>query len=630
MKLKITLITALLISCITFSQTRGINYKAVIKDNLGNVVANTNVNVQFTILKGVAQTNVYREIHTPTTDANGIIIVNIGEGFVVSGSFSIIIWSNDSYFLNTQINTGSGLVNLGTSEFKTVPFALSAANVTGLEALDEGYGIGWRLKGQNPDNYDKIGWGAVDLSNSLYASTVHGAHGDHSFAFGSDTQASGVATFAGGSGSKAMGQYSTAIGYYTEANGEKSMAMGTETFANGKSSTAMGYGAIAGASNSTAMGYFTYANGISSTSLGSLTEAIGLNSIATGFDTNADAENSTAMGNSTRASGIGSTAMGNTTTASGDNSTSAGYHTSSSNFASTALGNTTEASGNGSTSMGFSTTASGNYSTAMGSFTISKAYSNLAIGRYNVGSGSSGSWINSEPIFEIGNGTATNNRNNALTVLKNGNVGIGKSSGINGRVEIASASGLTSPQLYINETTTGYARLNFSNANRSDYWAIGAYIGATSSADRFNFYNSGTGTDIMSIEGSGNVRVNGAIVHSSDIRLKKDITPIPYGLKEVLLLQPKSYNWINRETDYKSLGLIAQEVQPLIKEIVHTDADETKTLSISYTELIPILIQAIKEQQEIIDSQKTELSTLNNDYKALLSRIEVLETHISN
>ena len=67
---------------IAFASTaqQGINYKALIKDDLGNVLANQSITVQFSILQGVAENNVYTEIHTPTTDANGLVTLTIGEG----------------------------------------------------------------------------------------------------------------------------------------------------------------------------------------------------------------------------------------------------------------------------------------------------------------------------------------------------------------------------------------------------------------------------------------------------------------------------------------------------------------------------------------------------------------------
>ena len=82
----ITLLIALLISISTFAQ-QGINYKALIKDASGNVINNQTINVRFTIQKNNG-TGIYSETHTTMADANGIIIVNIGEGIVESGDFS--------------------------------------------------------------------------------------------------------------------------------------------------------------------------------------------------------------------------------------------------------------------------------------------------------------------------------------------------------------------------------------------------------------------------------------------------------------------------------------------------------------------------------------------------------------
>ncbi|MCX7549254.1 hypothetical protein OS191_00205, partial [Xanthomarina sp. F2636L] len=96
MKKLITLLMPFFISISSFAQN-GINYKALVKDNLGNVVANQGITIQFIILEGA--TNVYQETHSPTTDANGIAIVNIGEGTIVSGTFSAIDWSSDDHFL---------------------------------------------------------------------------------------------------------------------------------------------------------------------------------------------------------------------------------------------------------------------------------------------------------------------------------------------------------------------------------------------------------------------------------------------------------------------------------------------------------------------------------------------------
>ncbi len=132
---------------------------------------------------------------------------------------------------------------------------------------------------------------------------------------------------------------------------------------------------------------------------------------------------SAAMGSGTTASGDYSTAMGQYTTASGYSSTAMGAGATASGAFSTAMGYITEASGAFSTAMGYITEASGNYSTAMGNYTKAQSTFSVALGQYNVGGGSPDSWVDTDPLFEIGNGTS-NHKSNAVTVLKNGNTHI--------------------------------------------------------------------------------------------------------------------------------------------------------------------------------------------------------------
>ncbi len=121
---------------------------------------------------------------------------------------------------------------------------------------------------------------------------------------------------------------------------------------------------------------------------------------------------------------------------------------------------------------------------------------------------------------------------------------------------------------------------------------------------------NGTNVTVFDVQEDGSVRQNGSTIHASDKRLKKDIEEIPYGLAEIMVLEPKAYNWKDRQQENKSFGLIAQEVQPIIKEIVHTSGDKEKTLGLSYTELIPVMIKAIQEQQAIIDQQDKKIDNL--------------------
>jgi hypothetical protein len=134
---RITL-ACLLLFCITSFAQQGINYKALIKDGSGVIVSSTAIDVTFTILDGAV--NVYEETHAPTTDANGIVILNIGEGTPVTGDFSTIDWSSNNHFLKVQIDTGGGLQDMGTTAFKTVPYAMHATTATTLPGgIDQGY-----------------------------------------------------------------------------------------------------------------------------------------------------------------------------------------------------------------------------------------------------------------------------------------------------------------------------------------------------------------------------------------------------------------------------------------------------------------------------------------------------------
>lgn len=337
MKSKITLLVSAFITLSSLAQN-GINYKALIKDDIGNIVANQSVQVQLSILKGVGSTNVYSESHTPTTDSFGVMSITIGEGSLISGDFPSIDWGNDDHFLNVQIDTGSGLVDMGTTEFKSVPYALYAANI-GLEKLNEGDGNGWRLAGRDANNYGVIGLGATDLSfSNTIGNTTNGA----------------------------TGQYSFATGYQT-------IASGSQSFAVGEGSTASGFNAMA-------LGKFNVASGFNSSSLGEDNVASAQGSMAFGIDNQSTA------------------------------------------YASTAMGNLTIASGNISTAFGLGSKASGKYSTAFGTYTKAEAMYTTAMGKNNIGGGTPEAWVETDPIFEIGNTLDVDFPSNALTILKNGTI----------------------------------------------------------------------------------------------------------------------------------------------------------------------------------------------------------------
>lgn len=93
---------------------------------------------------------------------------------------------------------------------------------------------------------------------------------------------------------------------------------------------------------------------------------------------------------------------------------------------------------------------------------------------------------------------------------------------------------------------------------------------------------------------------------SSDIRLKENIARLNYGLEDILKLNPKRYILLNDQSREVKFGFIAQDVLEIIPELISGDG-EVEMLGMSYTELIPILVNAIKEQQKEIEDLKEKL-----------------------
>ena len=244
----------------TATAQQGINYKAIIKDDSGNVMANTAMNIQFTIHESTATgTIVYQESHNFTTDANGLVILTIGTSALISvGTFSTIDWAADLHFLQTTISYSGGVIDFDATQFMAVPYAKHAeiaenvfsgdyndltnqpAIPRGLEQIRENGNTGWRLIGRNTANYGNIEENAVDLSFSDFSSSTRGATGESSIAMGIVTTASGFSSTAMGNETSATGSTSTAMGRYTEASGNNATAMGTFTTAKSYAETAIG------------------------------------------------------------------------------------------------------------------------------------------------------------------------------------------------------------------------------------------------------------------------------------------------------------------------------------------------------------------------------------------------------
>ena len=115
---------------------QGFNYQATVRNNTGELLVNQNANFQFTIVQGSPTgTSLYVETHTAQSDDLGQVVLRIGQGSSVSGGLSQIDWSLGSYYLAIELDTGSGYVSMGTTQFLSVPYALYADTAGNVEAL---------------------------------------------------------------------------------------------------------------------------------------------------------------------------------------------------------------------------------------------------------------------------------------------------------------------------------------------------------------------------------------------------------------------------------------------------------------------------------------------------------------
>lgn len=161
-----------------------------------------------------------------------------------------------------------------------------------------------------------------------------------------------------------------------------------------------------------------------------------------------------------------------------------------------------------------------------------------------------------------------------------------------------------SPTLWFQDTDQKSAAIHV-NANL-------CYILRSAAANGTSWDTGPNGRHPMTLSlDTGDVVFSGNVTAYSDIRLKRDVQDLSYGLKEIMKLRPISYKRVGTDTDRLEVGFIAQEVRDVIPEIVHEQQDDQKTLTMSYDKMVAPLVRAIQEQQDMINK--------------LMSRVEELE-----
>ena len=429
-------------------------------------------------------------------------------------------------------------------------------------------------------------------SGRIYASSARGAsrngNGNSNGAFGniadwsvdlvvSEETPEGAANRFGGfrdnqhplyQGSDALTQNSTGMG----ALGWGSFAANVYNRASGVGSTVFGFNNIAGRSDAESLGIT--GDDIGQAVFGYGSRATGNVSFAAGQRSTASGSKSVSMGNFNYATGDSTIALGKENWAEGASTVAIGFKNHAAGGGSTALGQENVSWGTTNFTSGYQNTA-GDTNAAVGT-----AGSATAMGKYNTASGRSsfagnrGTKALNQASASLGLGTTADNFG-MLAIGVNNIYGVGDTS--------------IDPDNY-----GGY------------YYADGQYTGTNpgvafvignGDVNASNGLAGNNPSNAFVVNYDGSATLSGELTINSDMRLKSNITSLSGALAKLLEIDGKSYTMKSNDKEAK-IGLLAQDVEKVLPELVKEADDKQGTLSVNYQGLIPVLINAIKEQQE--------------------------------
>ncbi len=369
--------------------------------------------------------------------------------------------------------------------------------------------------------------------------------------------------------------------------------------------------------------------------------------------------------------GVTSFAAGWNTKASGNYSFASGQLSEATGWASFAAGNFASASGGAAFALGNFAEANATNSMAIGLLTKADAFATFALGRYNIGGGNDTAWIDTDPIFEIGNGSSSGNRANAVTVLKDGRTGIGTHTpeealsvvgtlrgayqesetdfiefGHGGNNAFINADGtgnidirhhdvnimtLTQNQKVGIRTNNPESDLHIKHINSGG--SGGLKLENTVSEEWARFYISSSNgflriyMDSVGIIGTFD-DVSGAYSALSDRRLKENVRDLHFDWETFAKLQPLTYSFKADNTGQQYVGLVAQDVAEIYPELVTYDNEADRYL-LDYAGFGVIAIKAIQEQQETIGHLNDALTDKDAEIQTLTERMDRLEEALS-
>ncbi len=114
------------------------------------------------------------------------------------------------------------------------------------------------------------------------------------------------------------------------------------------------------------------------------------------------------------------------------------------------------------------------------------------------------------------------------------------------------------------------------------------------------------------------------LVQTSDAKYKENIAPLSHALDTINALEGISFTW--KDSGRESIGFVAQDIEQVVPQLVHTGSDGSK--AVEYSKVVAILVEALKEQQILINDQAHELKVIRDDMvtiRELKANLEWLE-----
>jgi hypothetical protein len=413
-------------------------------------------------------------------------------------------------------------------------------NSNGAFANQGDWSVDLVISEKSPENAAQSFGGFTESGHPLYT----GGDGNWS-TISEGMGAAAWGSFAANAYNRAAGLGGVALGFNTLSGPQVGAAGGIDGGNVGQFSA--GWASRAIGNISTATGFRNTASGSSSVSMGNYNYATGDATIALGKENWAEGASTVAIGFKNHAAGAGSVALGQENIAWGTTNFTAGYQ----NVA-------------GDTSAGAGT---GGSATAMGKYNTASADATMALNR--------GTSATNQAATSMGLGTTSDNVG-MLAVGVNNAAGIGDT---------------TTDQYY-------YADGQYTGA------PIGvAFVVGNGDVDTSNGLAGDNPSNAFVVKYDGSATLSGDLTINSDARLKSNIVTLGSTLSRLLLIDGKSYTMKANESISK-IGLLAQEVQDAFPELVKKANNSEGTLSVNYQGMIPVLLNAIKEQQAQIDELK--------------------------